>query len=162
MEDKHIVNEKIYGDGTKIVSYDNCSYIIFNKDGLKTESFINGLNQTYYYLKDQNYIKEVYKFEHYGIQIFKLYDFEGFLAYEARCTNGKLDGNIRHYWGKKLIIESNYKDGISVGIENYFYPNGRLMREILYGEDGKWIYIKTFNDDGTLFSIQDKDEFRKM
>lgn len=48
------------------------------------------------------------------------------------------------------------EEGKSHGIEYHYYDNGKIMREV-FNQNGKWIYIKTFEYDGTLFSIQDHE-----
>ncbi len=50
-----------------------------------------------------------------------------------------------------------YKDGKPHGISYNYYEDGSLARMTL-NENGKWIWIKTYNRDGSLRSIQNSGE----
>ncbi len=162
-----IKEEIVNDDGSYKVIYEDDSYIEHDSNGLKKKSFLKGFYQEYYNLKDFNNIKEEYKIEEDEnnniITILRNYNLNCVLTYEGRFKNGKLDGNITHYYFDSGIkrLENKYENGLSSGLQFYYYPSGKLMREVL-NENGTWKIIKTYNNDGTLFSIQDKEGFKKF
>ncbi len=150
-----------YDNGEYEHIYPNGEFIKFNNNDLKVSSKLNGSYQEYYVIKGNNIIKEDSQFFE-DLYIITNFDFDGYKTSILTFRKGKFDGKQYYYYSKTGNIKSEveYKDGLSNGMHYIYYENGKLMREIL-NKDGKWVYIKTFNQDGILFSIQDEKGFHK-
>lgn len=82
----------------------------------------------------------------------KFYDEKGKLVMEINYRKGKKDG-IRKTYREDEIIEESFRNDVKDGLTVFFYPDGRVKKEVTFREGLEEGLAKEFDKDGRIITL---------